>query len=828
MHLDKEKLDSIYIPHLRSQLSQGRAVLFTGAGFSLAAKNSAGKSLPTVAELRKMYWHICYPNDPFDESASLQDLFDEARVRHRPELVQTTVRALTVDAKTIPEWYASVFSMPWLAAYTLNIDDLADAAGRRFGLPRNIKSRSALDPAQLGSHPRRSSKLEVLHLNGALSGLPDLVTFSTTQYAQRIADRDPAYMRVVGDLLTRTVVFIGSSLDESPLWQHIELRGSRGDRGMGELRPRSYLVTPQLSKPRESLLARHNVVWLPMTAEQFVEQVLGRMTDVVADGLKRLKVIADDTQQQSSLPIEVGQLRPDPNEKTEFLVGSEPTWSDLVSGRAVQRDIDEHVWRTAHAAMSSAGQRTPIAIIGTAGSGKSTTLLRAALRIANEGHKVLWIDRNLEIAPGSIVDLVSKPGAPSAIAIDDADRYGPHLSTLLRDCVAADARPLMLIEMRSQHVDRCINRIQLKSAAPTEIVMPPLSDSDVDALLAALDKENRLGRLKGMTLAQQRAVFRGSADRDLLVAMYEATTGLKLKQRVLDELTELAHPANLIYAIAAVAASKRFDLSRDELLLAVGDSSNETLNELDRLARRGMLVAPRSAPERLGCRHRRVGELLLEGVASQGFMQRVVVGILTAGAAKAHADLARSARPFRIIRTFLNHEFLHDVLDVQQSRDVYGDCESLLHWDYHFWLHRGAFEVEWGDLGLAENFLAQAKALMPNDPFVKNEWAYLLFKKAVRNAGSVDAKKWATEARDILIELTYDDIPRAHPYHVLVHQGLAWAAKAISHDQERIDYLNDLRRHIARGLKQFPQSMHLRNASEQLEEAYLREAVRRT
>jgi hypothetical protein len=76
--------------------------------------------------------------------------------------------------------------------------------------------------------------------------------------------------------------------------------------------------------------------------------------------------------------------------------------------------------------------------------------------------------------------------------------------------------------------------------------------------------------------------------------MYEATTGLRFRQRVIEELRDLPHPANLIYAISAVAASRRFDLSRDELLLAVGDSSNETLNEISRLLRRGLLIASRS------------------------------------------------------------------------------------------------------------------------------------------------------------------------------------------------------------------------------------------
>ena len=500
---DPERLASVYVPHIRDQFSLGRVVLFTGAGFSLGASNIGGTRVATVQDLRRLIWTICYPSETFDESASLQDLFEEARISHRKELVNVVTRAITVDHRTIPDWYTTIFSMPWLCGYTLNIDDLADAVARHARLPRAVRSRSALTDKESGSFARRADKLDIVHLNGALAGLPDNVTFSSTQYAQRIAERDPAYMRFVSDLLTRCVIFIGTSLDESPLWQHIELRGGRGDRGMGELRPRSYLVTPTLSRPRASLLSRFNIVWLQMTAQQFAEDLLSQMTGAVAAGFLNLNVLAEEQRANASEPVDLGQLRPDPTQRTDFLLGQEPSWSDLVSGRAADRDVDEQIWQAIQRTVPSNEARSPVAITGNAGSGKSTSLMRAALRLSGEGKKVAWIDRGLEISTGSIVDYAYRKDAPDVIAIDDADRYGPHLSMMLRDCVTADSHPLVLLEMRSQHVDRCINTEQLRGAPVIEITMPPLSDRDIDAIILSLDRENRLGRLKGMSRDQE-------------------------------------------------------------------------------------------------------------------------------------------------------------------------------------------------------------------------------------------------------------------------------------------------------------------------------------
>jgi hypothetical protein len=59
--------------------------------------------------------------------------------------------------------------------------------------------------------------LDVIHLNGTLGDVPDGVTFSVTQYAQRLPGSDPIYRRLSAELLTSPFVFVGTSLDEPPL-----------------------------------------------------------------------------------------------------------------------------------------------------------------------------------------------------------------------------------------------------------------------------------------------------------------------------------------------------------------------------------------------------------------------------------------------------------------------------------------------------------------------------------------------------------------------------------------------------------------------------------
>lgn len=218
-----DEITSILIPHLRGQLERALPVLFTGAGFSLSARNIKGENIPSVEVLKEKLWDLCFPSDPFESGTSLQDLYEHARIRHNPALAELMTSQVTVDADSLPDWYQTIFSMPWAKLYTLNVDDLASAVARRFELPRKLSILSATTGSADSITPEPTpGALEVVHLNGAISDIPEKVTFSVTQYGERLSGFDPWYMRLTAELLSRAFVFIGTRLDEPPLWQHLE------------------------------------------------------------------------------------------------------------------------------------------------------------------------------------------------------------------------------------------------------------------------------------------------------------------------------------------------------------------------------------------------------------------------------------------------------------------------------------------------------------------------------------------------------------------------------------------------------------------------------
>ena len=252
-------------------------------------------------------------------------------------------------------------------------------------------------------------------------------------------------------------------------------------------------------------------------------------------------------------------------------------------------------------------------------------------------------------------------------------------------------------------VDRALNPVLLEGISVLETVMPHLGDSDIGALIAVLDREKRLGILTGRTRNEQEAAFRGQAGRQLLVAMIQATSGRKLEEKAFEELTDLDTDGQFVYAILATASAQRFGLSRDEILIACGQRSNTALNALDHLIRRHVVSTRPDGT--VWARHRHIAEIVRDELAKRGQLTAPVAGLALLAASKVSSNTVRSARPWRMLRAFINHDFLMRIGGLPYARNLYGSLQSPLGWDYQFWLQRGSLEVEFGELPLAELFL---------------------------------------------------------------------------------------------------------------------------
>ncbi len=789
--MDQLKLETTYIPHLRGQFRVGSTVLFLGAGFSLEARNHSGQLLPTTKELTKELWGLCFSDEPFDDTTQLQDMFDTALSLNPTKLSELMRTTFSVDPSACPEWYRRFLMMPWLRIYTLNVDNLVQQVLSPELTSRRLQTVSAAG----ASEPFfQDSALTTVHLNGTLDDIPDGVTFSRAQYAQR-PSFDPAYTQLRNDLLCRPVVFVGASLEEGPLWEHIEIRGARQPRGQRELRPRSYLVVPDLNRPKQALLSRHNVVWLPMSARSFCESILSTMEGERCSGHKALAQLARTQNGPTREFKRVADVAADDKATEEYLLGAEPTWEDVKSGRVADRRCFDEMWDEMTKIRADTSGRKALVVTGTAGTGKSSAIMLAALRLEADGVSVAWADASHQYSRNGFRRALDSGANYGALFINDADIYEGRLSSMIVEALERKPRLLLVCEMRSTKVDRSIRAHELGTYEVLEYTVPGLGDEDIDAILDVLDQENRLGILKGKSRDERRRIFHGQAGRQLLVAMHFATHGQDFEEKAKDELRQMTEPQKFLYGLICVASSHRFSLRQDDVGIAWGDRDTKWLQTLNLLVRRKLILP--TSDDGFRARHRMIAQFVYDSLVQEGRMQDIVSALIRIGATKTTPYSPLNSRHTRLLRMCINHNFMHRTVDLTQARSIYSDFEDALSWNYHYWLHRGALELETDNLGLAENFLSQAKSINERDVFIDNELAYLSFKKANQNPTKQESPDLVEEAIEMLVEVATrrpDQI--GYAYHIMGQQGLLWAENGISVLSEKQKFLEHLKKRV--------------------------------
>ena len=754
---------------------------------------------------------LLYTGQDFEEGASLGELYAVA-VKRNPHAVQTLLaRHLCVDPDSLPQYYRTYFSFPWQRVYTLNVDDLEEAVARRFILPRRPLPLSAL---KSGDEQHGPEALDVVHLNGRVTDSLDSMTFSERQYGERLANQEPWYIRCSTDIRTRPILFVGTTLNESLLWQHVALRRREQPRATYVPPPASILITPHLNQVRAEMLRDLNVSWFKGTAESFEREVLSQLLEEAQRGIVFLGSYGDargrrGVQLVSELAAEHPRL------STEYLLGDEPVWADLVQGRVVIRSGFEELKRKAQDILERRTSNTVLAVTGTAGNGKSSALMWLSLELSNRGIPVIWLDKDATAVPQEILQRVVETDGRVVLAVDDADMYSGLLVGLFKD-IARRPGVLCIIALRSGKLKNVSFPLtQSREISLSEFVVPGLTDEDIDGLIEVLDRYHRLGKLKGASEAVRRRAFSDRAGRQLLVAMIEATLDVRFDEKAVTEADDLTGIEWFLYALMVLATSQRFYLTKQEALMACPEPVSDAAAALSNLVRHHLVTMIRPH-QHYRVRHRVIAEVVLSHLQMNRQLKDVFVGLTCAIASEIDPPAETHSRPWRMLIRFINHKLLLRLLGVSDAREVYEFLEELLSFDYHYWLQRGSLEVESGDLRRAEHFLNQARSLS-GDFRVQTEYGYLLLKKAVHNPTDVHAESWFDEGTQLLEGVLNRRHSDDYPFHILGSQGLAWARRRASTPEDKRRMLSVYINVVEEGLKQHPMSRDLRQLHQDLQ-----------
>src|SRR5437899_132816 len=142
--------------------------------------------------------------------------------------------------------------------------------------------------------------------------------------------------------------------------------------------------------------------------------------------------------------------------------------------------------------------------------------------------------------------------------------------------------------------------------------------------------------------------------------------------------------------------------------------------------------------------------------------------------------MQRTSRPWRRLARLISHDFLLRAVERDTARGIYERLEPVLRWDFHYWLQRGAYELEIFNLDSATQFIDQARSLKPEDLYVEVEYGYLLARKGIRAGAGVVGQEFFDEGFSILEDvITRHGKNTPYPYDILGRQVLDWIDAAM-------------------------------------------------
>ena len=793
------------IKYLGRKLSEGKLILFTGAGFSSNAKDMKGRNLPLAKELAKEISNLIGVED---SNPSLKEIFEVSIQKQKNKVSKYLQERLTVDSSSLNDIYKVMINQPWYKIYTVNIDDIFSAAQAKFNFDRRIFCVSNYINNQ-ETQIETPKDLMVIYLHGMLSDIPDDITFSKEQYFEKMAFSDSYYNILASEILQYPFIFLGNKLDEDIFWHYIYLRRKKGGiKGLKELRPNSIIVVPELSNTRQELLKTYNITWIPQTCEEFCQDFLIPLQEESKKGFIKIKSIT--TQQTTkSIPVISDLITVDKHSRSShYLLGAEPSWKDISSNLAIKRDKEPEWLDKINSHLKK--ESTPIFIFtGTAGDGKTSIAMRVALHLSNQGQTVGWIDRNSDIPPHRITHFIDNTENLESLFIDTPDIYGLNIPQIISNIVLMKKLKFIALIIRSSKMDTVLKGPLLDNSIHIEeFATYPLTDNEIIKILDLLKETHLEGVLKQKNRLEQVRVFKEKSNRQLIVAMIEATSGKDFVTKICDEFEELGTTSRQIYCLVSVATSRNHSLLREDILLGFPDRDNTIINEIDKLLRRGLFIEDNNF---LKVRHRVIAQKVSDRLSEDNKLIHFYTTLAYIAAIRSTQPTSEQKRMKRLLKALINHKLLLKISsDAGEARNLYETIEELLKNEHHFWLQRGCFELARGDLSLARNYLNQSSSLNNLDPLVILSIENLNFKVAIANPNTEKSSVIAKAAYDNIVELIdkRGNID-PYPYHVLGNQGLYWAKKGIKDIEERKKYLEKLLSILKKGVQSHKRSNEL-------------------
>lgn len=458
--ITKATTQKVDIETLKRRISTGKAIAFTGAGFSLGTTNTLNKTPPLAGQLARS---LCLLSK-LDETDDLMFAADVALDFTEHDLILDLLKE-NYTLKTVSHFHETICALPWKRFFTTNYDNSIELAS--LNKDKRIES---VDLSSSPTHYLRKDNICV-HINGKIEGaIPeDLISkikLSDSSYLSPDSFVNSGwYYHFKKDLENASaIVFMGYSMYDMDIKKFLFENPS--------LHEKTYFIAKDGAEFRETFTLKKYGHVLPIGIENFAELIKGTLKQEAEDG-----VIHTDSLLKYRVYDEQVEFRDIDSEKL-FLYGDyeTPHLHDALRRidsipYFIKRDIIPTCFNNIQ-------EKNNLLLVGDLGNGKSIILEMLAYELTTNGYKTYTLYDN---GGNYIADLdnISKNEQNAIVIIDNYSNY----PDLIKHIYKSNFNNLLYI-----FADRNSTNIQID--APIEFIehnVDLLSKKETDSLIRIID-----------------------------------------------------------------------------------------------------------------------------------------------------------------------------------------------------------------------------------------------------------------------------------------------------------------------------------------------------
>jgi tetratricopeptide (TPR) repeat protein len=808
-------------PHLLNEVQNGRVVLVLGAGASLGATHPKGETIPKGSELAVLL---------------ANEFLGGAHAKASLSTVADMAVAQVGDARDVFRFIADLLrpfgpgphhrllpKFRWQGLVTLNYDEVVEKAYETARSKLNI---GISDEFRIEDARSDRNATILLKLHGCITRAEDPrlpLILTPASYADYRTNRHKLFGTLESWAAERTLVFCGTTIDDSDI--HLLLR---------ELvkkymrHPKFYLVEPNADEFVTKRWSSHNIDVITATFGDFL-----RTLDALSTGLARaIPVPASSVPLLDALGLGTVGVTPEvkrrlldgvdyvmaampstPIDPKLFYRGFSADWWPIVNNLDCPREIADDL--IIKVVLNPRADRPAELVVlqAEAGAGKSVLLRRLAWRIANEHHKVsLWARTGAGLDPTTLEVIAPALRDRMFVFVDDLLQNAAAVVALLKRARSLKAPVTVIGGARSNQWNLHGFTLSQFVEEDAEYEVPRLSHKEIRNLLDLLERHGSLGVLESLSPNDRFDEIVRVADRQLLVALHEATSGKPLQEIIKNEYDELLPEEAQSLYLTVCLLNRTGTPVRAGLIARVHGVTFEAFQErfftpLDRVVVSAKVREGRDVEYR--ARHPIIADIVVREVLAdpEWLFDRVVRVVQFLNTS--YTTDQESFRALTKARVLL--EMFPDRHMIDQ---IYDAAERVAPDDGHLALQRARFEMlrESPSFERAESLLTRSEELLPRSPIVQHARAELEYQAAHKATEPLSRTAALRRADGLLIGL-YSKSAGPHAWHTKCKIELL-RLRSVLEDRQRseedeVRAIQAAEGAVSAALQGFPEDSHL-------------------